>query len=299
MRRVLVVVGARFHVPDVGVDVGDLRADRGQQPLPVLDLHRQPHGVARAASRRRLVPLDVDAALGVVQQVDDVRAGRGVDRHALAARDVADDLLAADRIAAARAEHHQVVDARDLDLLFAAAEARAARRRRPALPAASRAGDPPAPASPGPASARPCRSRSPRTARRASCAPILGQRLREAPRPRAASSALRSKRRASFSNSLRPSSMLRAPSPRVWMKCLILLRARDVTTKFSQSRLGLWPGCVTISTMSPFLQPRAQRHHLAVDARADALVADVGVNRVREVDRRRAARQRLHLRPSA
>ena len=42
-------------------------------------------------------------------------------------------------------------------------------------------------------------------------------------------------------------------------------------------------------------QPRAQRHHLAVDARADALVADVGVDGVGEVDRRRAARQRLDL----
>ena len=39
----------------------------------------------------------------------------------------------------------------------------------------------------------------------------------------------------------------------------------------------------------------AERHHLAVDARADALVADVGVNRVGEVDRRRAARKRLDL----
>ena len=42
-----------------------------------------------------------------------------------------------------------------------------------------------------------------------------------------------------------------------WMKCLILLRARDVTTKFSQSRLGLCPAAVTISTMSP-LRSRAR-----------------------------------------
>ena len=43
-------------------------------------------------------------------------------RHALAARDVADDLLAANRVAAARAEHHQVVEAANLDLLFAGAK---------------------------------------------------------------------------------------------------------------------------------------------------------------------------------
>ena len=42
-------------------------------------------------------------------------------------------------------------------------------------------------------------------------------------------------------------------------------------------------------------QARAQRHHLPVDARADALMSDVGVNRVREIDGRRAARKRLHL----
>ncbi len=42
-----------------------------------------------------------------------------------------------------------------------------------------------------------------------------------------------------------------------WMKCLILFRAREVTTKFSQSRLGLCPAAVTISTMSP-LRRRAR-----------------------------------------
>ena len=38
----------------------------------------------------------------------------------------------------------------------------------------------------------------------------------------------------------------------VWISWRILLRAREVRTKVSQSRLGLWPGLVTISTMSPF-----------------------------------------------
>src|SRR5215210_5229402 len=39
----------------------------------------------------------------------------------------------------------------------------------------------------------------------------------------------------------------------------------------------------------------AERHHLAVDAGADALVADVGVDRVGEVDGCRVARERLDL----
>ena len=81
-------------------------------------LMRRRHGVGRRVGG--LVPFHVDAPLGVVQQVDDVRADRGVHGHALAARDVADDLLAADRVAAAGAEHHQVVHAADLDLAVAA-----------------------------------------------------------------------------------------------------------------------------------------------------------------------------------
>ena len=35
------------------------------------------------------------------------------------------------------------------------------------------------------------------------------------------------------------------------IRCLILLRAREVLTKASQSLLGWWPGWVMISTMSP------------------------------------------------
>ena len=85
----------------------------GQHALAILDLHRQPHGVGRGVAA--LVPLDVDAALRVVEQVDDVGTGRRVHRHALAAGDVADDLLAADRVAAARARHHQVVGAAHRD----------------------------------------------------------------------------------------------------------------------------------------------------------------------------------------
>src|SRR5204863_520173 len=43
------------------------------------------------------------------------------------------------------------------------------------------------------------------------------------------------------------------------------------------------------------LQPVVERDDPAVDLRADHTVADVGVNRVGEVDRRRARRQYLHL----
>ncbi len=49
---------------------------------------------------------------------------------------------------------------------------------------------------------------------------------------------------------------------------------------------------VWISTSSPLLQARVDRHVAAVDVGADRSVADVGVNRVGEIERRRAPRQR-------
>ena len=47
--------------------------------------------------------------------------------------------------------------------------------------------------------------------------------------------------------------------------------------------------------MSPFFSLRAQRHHLAVDARSDAAVPDVGVDRIGEVERGGALGKRLDL----
>src|SRR4029078_2827901 len=88
------VLGGGLHRADVGVHPGDLGADRGHHALLVLHLHRQPDG-ERAVVLTGAVPLHLDAAVRVVHQVDDVRAGRRVHRHTLAAADVADDLLAA------------------------------------------------------------------------------------------------------------------------------------------------------------------------------------------------------------
>ena len=59
-------------------------------------------------------PLHVDAALRLVQQILDVGAGIGVDGDAAAARNVADDFVSRNRIAAFRAEDHQIVLAADL-----------------------------------------------------------------------------------------------------------------------------------------------------------------------------------------
>ena len=67
-----------------------------------------------------LEEFDLDAALGVVPQVEHVWTRRRVHRDALAARDVADNPFAADRIAAARAHDEHVVEATHLDLVLSA-----------------------------------------------------------------------------------------------------------------------------------------------------------------------------------
>src|SRR4029453_4236876 len=78
------------------------------------------------------------------------------------------------------------------------------------------------------------------------------------------------------------------------MKCLILLRAREVTAKFSQSRLGLCAAVGTISTMSPFFGGGRSGPTPPVCAGPPALVTDVGVNRVGKGNRRGALRQHFH-----
>ena len=78
--------------------------------------------------------------------------------------------------------------------------------------------------------------------------------------------------------------------------CRILLRARVVLTSASQSRDGprsLFGGEDLDDVAG--LQLVVQRHDLAVDARADAAVADLGVDLVGEVQRRRAGGERLDL----
>ena len=87
----------------------------GEHALAILRLDRQAHRVGRNISA--FVPFDVDAPLRVVHQVDNVGAVRRVHRHALAARDVADDLLAADWIAALGPEDHHIVGAAHLDAI--------------------------------------------------------------------------------------------------------------------------------------------------------------------------------------
>src|SRR5215204_2924813 len=117
------VVGGdrRVRGADVGLDVLDGVRHVGDHARPVLGDGEEPDGVGGFA-RPRVGPLDLDDALGVDHQLLDVRAAPRVDGDALAARDVADDLLAADGVAAARARHQQVVHAAHDDGVLAEAD---------------------------------------------------------------------------------------------------------------------------------------------------------------------------------
>src|SRR4051812_32458463 len=84
---------------DVRTVLGERPGDVLEQALPVpgvdCDLHAE-------APRCPAVPLDRGEAVGVLLQRADVRAVVAVDRDALAERDVADNVVARDRVAALR-----------------------------------------------------------------------------------------------------------------------------------------------------------------------------------------------------
>ena len=83
--------------------------DVAQQSLPV---GRFEHDVDRKHLVARRAPVGGDKALGLARaKPRDGRAARAVDRHALAARDEADDAVGRRRLAAAREHRHQPVDA--------------------------------------------------------------------------------------------------------------------------------------------------------------------------------------------
>src|ERR1700749_2523441 len=110
----------RVRRADVRLDVFYRVRHVGDHARAVLRYREQSHGVCGLA-RARVGPLDLDYALGVDHQLLHVRAALRVHGHALAARDVADYLLAADGVAAARARHEQVVHAAHDDRVFAEA----------------------------------------------------------------------------------------------------------------------------------------------------------------------------------
>ena len=126
----------RFEAADVGVFIGEHGSELGKHAGTVVgldhDLHRE--GVGSAAG-----PFHFDFALHIVHQVLHVAADLGMHRHALAARDIANDGFAADRIATLGAIDQQIVHAFDANDRIAVRTTRHARRGRARLPAAARA----------------------------------------------------------------------------------------------------------------------------------------------------------------
>ena len=169
----LAVGGAGFDVADVGFGVADDACDLFQHAVAVVAENGE---LDRVSSRGRFVagPRDVDAALGLVHQVHDVWTIDGVDGDALAARDVADDGFAADRVTTSGTIDEQVALALDDDGVVVAAEDAAhdaadSRRARLSAFASSRAGGGArrAQAWPAPGGRNICRSRCPPSGRRA------------------------------------------------------------------------------------------------------------------------------------
>src|SRR5580692_1071116 len=115
----ILTVGAALEAAKIGPRSADDRSDFRQKSGAVLrpdgKLHREGRGAFAA-------PLDGNAAFGLVHEVLHVRASAGVHRDAAAAGDVADDVVAGNRIAAFCAIDEQIVVAFDDQRSFAKAE---------------------------------------------------------------------------------------------------------------------------------------------------------------------------------
>ena len=90
------------------------RGDVGVEAAAVVPLEREAHDEALPL---RLLPVDLEPALGLVREEQQVRAVGAVDAHPAPARDVADDRVARHRLAALGVADHQPVDALDAHAL--------------------------------------------------------------------------------------------------------------------------------------------------------------------------------------
>ena len=242
------------------------------------------------------VPVDVDQPRRLLaHQALGVGAVGAVHRHAATAGDEADDVVAGHRRAAPRQADEDVVETLDVDAdgaIAGGAADRAGWARRPRTarhrcPARTR----------GPPSARSTVPR--RGARRSPPAPSRGRRT-SWPRSRWRATLLsqmrcngRPSRRNSLVSSSRPASIMSTRRSRL-NHCRILLRARGDATNCNQSRDGAADSQLGGEDLARVaaVQRGTERHEPSVDLGADAVVPDLGVHRVGEVDAGRADRQR-------
>src|SRR6185437_13940916 len=102
-----------FEGADVGVDGADGGGDFGEHAGAIF-------GEDAEANRERSRvgypnPFGGDAALGLVEKILNIGTGSGVHSDAAAARDVTDDIVAGNGVAAFRAIDHEIVVAANLD----------------------------------------------------------------------------------------------------------------------------------------------------------------------------------------
>ena len=100
-------------VPGVARGGGDV----GVEAAAIVALERESHEEPLAV---RLLPVDLEAALGLVREEEQIRTVRAMDAHAAPARHVAGDRIARHRLTTLRVAHHQAVHALDAHALRAA-----------------------------------------------------------------------------------------------------------------------------------------------------------------------------------
>src|SRR5580658_3872225 len=118
----LAVLAARFHAADIGFGVADDGGDLFEHTPTVIAEESDFYGIGNGLTVFVSGPEDVDAAVGFVEEVGDVRTIDGVDGDAFAAGDVADDGLSANGIATAGAIDEEVALSADDDGVAVGAE---------------------------------------------------------------------------------------------------------------------------------------------------------------------------------
>src|SRR5262249_61188157 len=101
------------NIPDVSADARDRLRHVRNHPGPILSHQSHRDRISGLMLRVGLHPLNLDYALGIHKQAGHVRAASRMNRNALAPSDVAYDFFSANRIAAPRAVHHDVIDSLD------------------------------------------------------------------------------------------------------------------------------------------------------------------------------------------
>ena len=110
----------RSRIANAGLDLGDGIRDAGEHSGAVLGCNQNPNGLNFFFLSLR--PLNVNDAVLIDHQLDDVLAPFVVYDDALAKRNIPNDILAAQRITASSTHRQKIIDAFDDDRVLAQAD---------------------------------------------------------------------------------------------------------------------------------------------------------------------------------